>query len=351
MKILIFILCFLLTASHICSQNYREIEEGLTVVALKGLNIRSSPSTSGKVLASVPFGEVVIPVEYDGMTKKDTIENLKGEWLKVVYNKIEGFAFSPYLIENLSIDRAKSSDEMILLMEGVPGWFTAYEPDFYYYGLYENNDSQKWEKINVSFLVATIHGIDKFSDEHCLGDFPNIKISTDRSEISKLIIGSRKPIIPDKILNIFFSKNDNYYSNSGFLYPEQIFSTQYNDVTYNIRAFDSISVDFKNKTFDKHYQLQFYTGYNKRYEYSGLQNISNELELYDSGERHSFYQTPAIDWIGDINGDGLLDVVIYQHGMVEHGGTHWQHTLFLGKKVKEKIFLQKVWSYLIGSCV
>ena len=175
MKIINFILCFLLPISRLCSQEYREIEQGLTVVALKGINIRSSPSTNGKVLASVPFGGVVAPLHNDEISIKDTIENKKGEWLKVGYNKIEGFAFSPYLIENLSIDRAKSSDEMILLMEGMPGYFTAYEPDFYYYGLYENNDTLKWEKINVSFLVVTIHGIDKFSDEHCLDDFPKSK--------------------------------------------------------------------------------------------------------------------------------------------------------------------------------
>jgi hypothetical protein len=52
------------------------------------------------------------------------------------------------------------------------------------------------------------------------------------------------------------------------------------------------------------------------------------LELFGSGEKHSFFKTPIFRWIGDLNGDGLIDAIVYQHGMVEHGGTHWENTLF-----------------------
>jgi len=351
MKMLILFLCVMFKSILLFSQENQDIEEGLTVVAFKGLNIRNSPSTNGKILASVPFGKVVFPAENNEFLRKDTIGNIKGEWIKVSYDKIEGFAFAPYLIDNLTIDRAKNTDEMILIMEGMPGWSSAYEPDFHYYGLYDHKDTLRWEKVNVSFLVATVDGIEKFDYEHCLEDFPNIKITTDRNESSLLIIGSRNMLDKDKIKTLFGSPYEGYEINPGFLNPEQIISIEFNNTTYNFRAFDSISIDFENKTFEKHYQLQFYTGYYKRYEYSNLQNISTDLRLYDSGERHAYFSTPVFQWVGDINGDGILDAIVYEHGMVEHGGTHWGYTLFLGKKVKEKIFLQKVWSYFIGSCV
>lgn len=351
MKKLFIYLVLLIHTAQLLSQEYREIENGLTVVALKGLNLRNIPSKKGKVLMSVPFGGVVNPLENNDIHTKDTIDNIKGEWIKVNHKKIEGYAFSPYLIGNLTIDRAKPSDEMIILMEGLPSWFTAYEPDFHYYGLYDEKDTLKWRKINVSFLVSTIDGVEKFEDEHCVEDFPNVKIATDQTEASVVIVGSRNLLEENKIITLFESKNLGYNYNPHFLYPEQVISFEYNNATFNFRAFDSISVDSKNKNIEKHYQIQFYTGYPYKLEYKNLQNISKDLELFGSGEKHSFFKTPIFRWIGDLNGDGLIDAIVYQHGMVEHGGTHWENTLFLGKRINGNLILQKVWNYLIGSCV
>jgi hypothetical protein len=214
----------------------------------------------------------------------------------------------------------------------------------------------QWKKIKVSFLVAAVDGYEhftneRFTNEHCLDDFPNIKIITDRNQESELIIGSRKELEEDKIKSLFQNETMPDGTGSGYLYPEQIISIEYNGAKYNFRAFDSISIDYKSKTFQTHYQLQFYLGNKFRHDYNNLQNISYDLELYGSGQIHTFYKTPILKWIGDINGDSIIDAIFYQFGMVEHGGTHWEYTLFLGKRINGDLKLIKEWSYVIGSCV
>jgi hypothetical protein len=344
MKHLFFSLIFVVLNLTIAGQDI------LTVVALKGLNIRSAPELNSTVIKSLPFGAQVDVIDRY-LNKRDTINKVKGTWIGIKYQNVKGFAFSPYLVSDLTIERATRDAEMIILKEGVPSYATTYEPDFYYYGLYEINDSLVWEKVNVSFLVAAVEGYDKFyTDDDCLSDFAHVKISTDREHRSVILIGSRGLLKEQKLLTLFSGKFTGYSSNPDFIFPERVISLDHNEIRYNFRAYDSISVDYATKTIEKHYQIEFYTGYKSMFDKDNRQNISSALELFGSGERHSSYNTPILRWAGDINGDGILDVIFYQHGMVDHGGTFWQHVLFLGKKVGKNIILQKESSYIIGSC-
>lgn len=89
---------------------YGKAELGLKYVwAIKGLNIRSSPSIKAKVVSTLAFGDSLTVIELinnkysityiDTLYKWVTPINFTGNWVKIKAGKIKGFAFNVYLLD------------------------------------------------------------------------------------------------------------------------------------------------------------------------------------------------------------------------------------------------------------
>jgi len=168
--------------------------------------------------------------------------------------------------------------------------------------------------------------------------------------MSLLLIGLGEDWEEGYLEQFIFNENLGYNRDSGFLYPEQKVEINYNRHGYAFYAYDSISSDAK-CNIKKEYQFEFtniyYTEEKKK---TVKSNLSKTLGLYGSGKQHSRYNTPKIYWVGDINNDGLLDFIIYQHSMVSHGGVTWSYSLFLTKKTENNYVIKMVDAAILVSC-
>lgn len=87
---------------QICSAqqtgNYKA-GDTLRVFALSGLKLRDQNNLSGKVVATMKFGEAVVieqTFQFD-QNHSGTIEGFKGHWIKIKYGTLTGFAFDGFL--------------------------------------------------------------------------------------------------------------------------------------------------------------------------------------------------------------------------------------------------------------
>ena len=89
------LMCFVLIVflSQVSWANNPE-PKSLSVIAFSGLKIRSTPSIDGRVLDVVAFGEKVTVLEESELS--ETIEWIRGNWIKVSYHNIEGFVFDGF---------------------------------------------------------------------------------------------------------------------------------------------------------------------------------------------------------------------------------------------------------------
>lgn len=89
-KIIIILIVGIMTSSSLLAQNY-SIGDTLNILAINGLNIRTSPGIKSKKLVTAAYAEKVTVLEILGFNKKDTISNRVGNWVKVECNRTIGF--------------------------------------------------------------------------------------------------------------------------------------------------------------------------------------------------------------------------------------------------------------------
>jgi SH3 domain-containing protein len=110
-----YIICFLIC---ICIGKSVQANDSLRYVwAVHGLNVRSTPNKSGKIIATIPYGDSVQIVQFTksafNMMYVDSLYNgikpiyLIGNWVKIEYNNLLGFVFEPFL---LSIPCARENE-------------------------------------------------------------------------------------------------------------------------------------------------------------------------------------------------------------------------------------------------
>lgn len=92
------VLLIISSATFLAANHFIEGEQ-LTIYATSGLKLRSIPSVQGKVLAIMNFGETVTVSIKDTIskTKNDQFGWVKGQWVRVEYRGIEGYAFDGFL--------------------------------------------------------------------------------------------------------------------------------------------------------------------------------------------------------------------------------------------------------------
>jgi len=87
----IFLLFALLLSA--CSSDNNKIK--WRVISLSGLNIRTSPNKTSRILSELQFNTEVELLEKS--TMKEIIHGKEGQWVKIKYDNIIGWVFSPFL--------------------------------------------------------------------------------------------------------------------------------------------------------------------------------------------------------------------------------------------------------------
>jgi hypothetical protein len=314
------------------------------VLAERGLNVRESPDRNSKILAYLPYGKVVNSSVYGYHFDEsslppgvcDTIDSIIGNWIDVQYDNISGYAFSPFLYvfnDLYKIDTLTEDSPIKITKEGfyVGNCEFVYHPKLSWYALYKDSVGFRLNKVNINLRLSKVEGLEKYKDQDCLmPELPEgIELETDRNEQSLFLIALHGGFTEGVIDSPFYNFDIEYDSDKGFLYPEQIKEIRYNKNSYVFRAFDSVNIDDQGIIVKK-YQIELIKSfYSREGKNSQVINLSGLLDLYGTGYQHSYYKTPKIYWTGELNKDGILDFIIYQHTMADHGGVEWRYTLFL----------------------
>lgn len=288
-----------------------------TVVAVNGLKMRTKPSLKGKVISKIPYGEKVDIVD-PMLTGLDTLDSnykvyyteedyyeplLSGYWVKARYDGEEGFVFSGFLFYQFEQER-KYNKKVALLMEGGNCFDNLhYRPDWYWYGIYEEDGVHRLEKIAIDLLV----------EESELG--PMMVVTTNKMKPSLFIIGTPQPLGEKRL---FFSE---YLGGGQSIYRG-------GEVEDNVLLKAALTVEDEEE--DYHAKL-IAIGRN------GEQQVLNPEEPY--------YAYPiTVQWYGDIDGDGKMDYLI------NFGEKNSKSILFLSSKAAPGQLVAPVGAYFSGYC-
>ena len=329
-----------------------------TIMAISGLNMREKPALDSKKIAAIPFGTIVQAEEnYETFQRQEEkatleIEGRKGYWLKIKYDLKEGYVFSGFTLMGKWVVQSEKglNNQYRILQEGYYCDPINYSPKLNWYAIINEENTTTFKKVNIRLRLKHEYTEDEEIENEIWGEFP-IKIETDIEKASILLLGTEDELNLSsqsypRILNM---KDDMFDHKEGiFFYPEQFVTMYLKPFEYKIGAREKITLAPNEANgYKREYRFLYrYRNGKKNYEY----DLSDDLQLYGSGELHSNYQTPKLIWAGDINGDKMMDLIIYSHTMTDSGGVCWDTHLFISNKEKE-IPIKKVAGNTQCNCI
>lgn len=281
---LLSIIFLIFSSSLIFSQ---EVDPGFnSVIAPSGLKLRDAPNLNSKAISVIPYKNKIVYVDeqfhgcdtigilpnfpgrqsfgnYSKRGYKD--RSIAGNWVHIRHKKKEGYVFNPYL--GPEVKPVKSQD-FFLISPGENCGDHFYELDqFFTYGVYSNGDQCWTEIIHASYIVQT-EGI----------GFLAPILTTNKNKYLQYVIGSRKPLIPNKQRwSIFNSDSEGSSDDFSANLPEIIVSD---------------SIVSKNAIFKKGVFFDRVTG--------------KEQKICNADYGHEY----QIIGKGDLDGDGQTDILL-----------------------------------------
>jgi hypothetical protein len=141
---------------HLRCDGEKDGENCAVVIAISGLKIREKPSFTGKQLIIVPFGKKIQRLVTKDEPNKIiyTNDSIPGNWERVRYGKVEGFAFNAFFAEGIM----KINEKYELLKEG-EGWcwndcYGSTTEKYNYYAVLKENKKSILTKFIPTFVGA-----------------------------------------------------------------------------------------------------------------------------------------------------------------------------------------------------
>lgn len=334
--------------------------ESFTILAKSGLNVRKEPHSKSEKVGTLPFGTVVeaeinyeTDIEYNGRYKhfSEVIEGKQGFWMKISHGKIEGYIFSGFgLIGEWVVNSTEINKDYRLLRAGQYCGAINYDPKLNWFALIKVNG-----KLSVKKSEVTLRLVHEFNEQDTLGEeneywtqFPLI-VKSNLKDTVLFLIGTKTDLEEGAIFSQYFANLWGYSVGEKFLFPEQTYSFYFEGKSYQFHAFEGVKLTQDNPDgYVKSYQLELNTSVNrdvKRY------NLSPELNLKETAEKHCYYKTPQLILVGDINKDGLPDFIYYSHSMTNSCGVCWEYHLFMSDKSKPDSPIHKVANEISCNCI
>lgn len=354
------LLCFCLFVTIGLSGYTQSFDAEYSIMAVSGLNLREKPDLASKRLATLPFGANVMATNEHLLENNPNseieieIEGVKGHWLHIEYKGFKGYVFSGFTQrghDRIVPSQGNLNKDYRLMREGYHCGLNSinYSADLYWYALIIDEGDSRLEKVNISIKMSG-----QFSEleweEATGGDgLENlVKVETDIGAKSFLLIGSKDKLESSGAANLFFpiqSRDQEVPGLGRFIYPEQKIPLYNRSFLHEVGAVEQIIQDSSGENFRREYNIH----YEIRGNFKAKADLSDELGLTDPAKRHALYQTPLLVWAGDLNNDGLLDLIFSSHTMADHCGVTWGHQLFVTNRDANTV-IKKVASYEEGGC-
>jgi hypothetical protein len=344
MKYLILILFILQFTVNI----YSDGPSAFTVMSEVGLNLYKNTNFESELIATIPFGGIVYSTHllystenFKARYKYSEIDGVKGYWVDANYNDKTGYVFSPYIYHGNNIITLPKENQIRVTQEGICYGEMDYHPDLNWYGLYFDSEAFFLKKVNVTMYLNKVHGNEIFRGYECV-EKESILLKADQAIKSIFLFGTQNELHEGKIVHTYYNPKPTYGTTEGFLFPEQTIDLPYRKFNNYLRAYESVIVD-SSYNYTKHYQLE-YVMKDRTYRDNPeiITNLNEPLFISHSAKDHCRYLTPKLYWAGDINNDDVLDLIIYRHGMVKHGGTFWSYTLIQSETKDGQIKMKKI---------
>ncbi len=169
------------------------------IISTNGLYMRSQPNLHSKKLIAVAYGEKVEILDttfygketigehafYYGGSEEISLMPIVGYWVKVKYQKHEGYMFNSFLGTDKSLNNmpAREGNYTIVLPEMQEcSNVVDYDPLWHWYGLYDIKGKPTLKKVELSYFITYADNI------------PWLCTSTNDNKNLKLVIGSKMPM-------------------------------------------------------------------------------------------------------------------------------------------------------------
>jgi hypothetical protein len=319
-----------------------------TVVANSGVNLRSGPGIDSKIIDKVAFGTWLKGNEameeiFD--KEAELIGGRKGVWIKVRYGQKEAYAFSGNLLRNkwhlgnLHKDTNQYYDEYDIYNDRklpetintiykliIPGFkdYKNFNPNIEWHAIIKKQGEFYVEKTNLEMIPG--YEYFTFLDENIWNPLEGPYIYTFECKFGSDVlfyIGSLSPLNTGKISSCIHDMTEL----PKLLYPEERISFRMEGAKDAwIYAFEENYVDYENRSHQQLYQLKIFSNY------YGTEEISDLLEyslFRYPAKQHIYKKATTIDFIGDLNEDGICDFILYFTDGKESCGMQYEYQLFM----------------------
>lgn len=340
---------FLLVFAFIYAPLCLVAQTSYTVTAKSGLNLRTEPGMTGKKVASIPFGAIVISEDDVTQGVKDTIEDKPGSWIKIQYQARSGYVFTGFLAMGEQVVQATEINRDYRLLK--PGFLCSpanFDPGLNWYALVRKDGRLTVKKTNIVVKFREDFSEKDLAAAEC-ADCYACKVEASIEDSVFFYIGAKQPLVEGNRFSKFLGDYWNYDGGAKFFYPEQTFQEYYAPYNYTFRAFEGVMLTVQPPGYQKKYQLEYdmYIHGNPMKTF----DLSQDLNLSSTARQHSVYQTPQLIWIGDLNLDGLLDFIWYSHTMTDSCGVCWEYHLFMSDKNDPEQPIKKVADHVECNCL
>jgi Bacterial SH3 domain len=320
---------FMLIATFLFSQE-SEFDIFAIVKASK-LSIRAKPDIKAEKIGSMNNGDLVKILERNvkllHKNKEEeydlTIDNITDTWIKIQYKGIIGFAFGGYLaFESIRTPNKPFKDKYLFAIEGQQSG-TWYSEDLKWYGIYNRSDGEYIEQVRLKF--------ESVIDDENNGTNNTLKISTDRKELARILVGTNEPIKLGKVgisITPFYDRIT--FNERSIPIPAY---TNDNSIINDYLLYAKNWVNKKENCFVENYSLTFCSKY--------INSPINYLHTFQEMGNFDECNIPYLFWFGDMNGDEVPDFIFLYISTKFN-----KYKIYFSKKSDEKITFEKAIDFM-----
>lgn len=317
----LFVLIILLPFSSVLGQSGFDYENGgRVVIDSKGVILRSEPSVNAKKIKAIQFAETVHDYpSSNSYNFKDTINGMINTWLRVVHNNDTGYVFSPYISHSIQKKNVNfpSNNPQFFREKRICGDIFFFNPILNWYGLYPlgSENSYQFKKVSIDFNISQenfeLNRRNELSPAY-------LGISTKESEKSFLLFGIDE-VIPNHRIRIKPNPVTYKGGSSGHnsISPGENISMGYNKVkkeSYTLECYGIVD-EFSFNEDSIYYGRNIIRDYQVKVKIKGVDGDINYQNL-------NIKQRDTFQFIGDLNNDNILDLIINRHNSYAEATTY-----------------------------